>query len=404
MAEVSFKRASLLNNYDFSAGIRGSETDNRIRVLHLLVSLPVGGAEELVASIVSGLNPARFDIQAATIGPPGVIGEELARAGYQVHSLDLNIKEDPDVKIVWRVRRFLQDLRPDILHTHLYHPNYYGRLAALGLGLRGVVASVHNIYTRTKFHRRLWNFLLRWATDCVVAVSPEVWQDIRRYDAVTSSRIHLLPNGVSLAALEVPESREQAKNRLGVSGFCLGAVGRLEGQKGHAYLLQALPAVLDEVPETTVLLAGDGRLRPELEKQARDLGLADRVKFLGTRRDMPLIYRALDVFVLPSRWEGLPLALLEAMAAGLPVVASAVGGVKGVIRDGVNGRLVPPGDPQALAAAVLELARRPRLRTEMGAAARNAVKKHYSREAMLDRLAALYLELYERGKGKRRKG
>lgn len=373
---------------------------NRIKVLHLLVSLPVGGAEELVAAVVSGLDPERFEVHAATIGPAGVIGEELARAGHPVHCLGLDIKEDPDAKIVWRVRRLLKDLGPDILHTHLYHPNYYGRLAALGLGLKGVVASVHNVYTRRKFHRRLWNFLLSWATDFVVAVSPEVWQDVRRYDAVPLSRLLLLPNGVSLQALEVPQSREEAKEILGVSGFCLGTVGRLEEQKGHAYLLDALPPILEEVPDTTVLLAGEGRLRQSLEKQARDLGLADRVRFLGLRRDVPLVYRALDVFVLPSLWEGLPLALLEAMGAGLPVVATRVGGVKTVIQDGVNGRLVPAGAPPPLAAAIVELAREPRRRTGMGQAARKTVEEHYSREAMLMKLAAFYLELYERGRSK----
>jgi glycosyltransferase involved in cell wall biosynthesis len=370
---------------------------SRIKVLHLLVSLPVGGAEDLVAAIVRGLDPARFDVQAATIGPAGVVGEELQRDGYPVHSLGLDLKENPDLKIVLRLRRLLKDLKPDILHTHLYHPNYYGRLAALGLGLKGVVASVHNVYTRPKLHRRMWNFLLSRATDRIVAVSPQVWQDVRRYDAVAGSRLRLLPNGISLAALETAESREEAKAGLGVSGFCLGAVGRLEEQKGHTYLLQALPAVLDALGEITVLLAGDGRLWGTLTRQARELGVADQVKFLGARRDMPLIYQALDVFVLPSLWEGLPLALLEAMGAGLPVVATRVGGVVDVIEDGVNGRLASPGDSQALAGAIVELANRPELRREMGSAARDTVRLRYSQEAMFKRLAALYLDLYEKG-------
>jgi glycosyltransferase involved in cell wall biosynthesis len=373
----------------------------KIKVLHLLVSLPVGGAEDLVAAIVRGLDPARFDVQAATIGPPGAIGEELTRDGFPVHSLGLDLKEDPDLKIVFGLRSLLKNLRPDILHTHLYHPNYYGRLAALGLGLKGLVASVHNIYTRPKFHRRMWNFCLSWVTDRVVAVSPQVWQDVRRYDAVAGSRLLLLPNGISLAALEVPEGREEAKARLGMAGLCLGAVGRLEEQKGHSYLLEALPAVIEALGDITVLLAGDGRLLGPLTLQARELGLTDKVKFLGTRRDMPTIYRALDVFVLPSLWEGLPLALLEAMGAGLPVVATRVGGVVDVIADGVNGRLISPGDSPALARAIVNLARQPKLRAKMGQAARDTVKEHYSQEAMLRKLEALYLELNEGGKGEK---
>jgi glycosyltransferase involved in cell wall biosynthesis len=381
---------------------------SRIKVLQLLVSLPVGGAEDLVAAIVRGLEPARFDVQAATIGPAGLIGEELTRAGYPVHSLGLDIKRTSDFKVILRVRRLLRDVQPDILHTHLYHPNYYGRLAALGLDLKGVVASVHNVYARHKFHRRFWNFLLSRATDRVVAVSSQVWRDVRRYDAAPRSRLCLLPNGISLRALQVQESREEARARLGVAGLCLGAVGRLEEQKGHAYLLQALPLVLTAMGEATLLLAGDGRLRESLERQARELGVEPQVKFLGTRRDMPLVYRALDVFVLPSLWEGLPLALLEAMGAGLPVVASRVGGAPEVVRDGVNGRLTPPGDVPALAEAIAELARRPEQRAALGEAARDTVREHYSREAMLKKLADLYQELYEEGRkgerGKRRKG
>lgn len=370
---------------------------HRIKVLHLLVSLPVGGAEDLVAALVRGLDPARFDVRAATIGPAGVVGEELRRDGHPIHSLGLNLKEDPDLKIVFRLRRLFKDLKPDILHTHLYHPNYYGRLAALGLGLKGVVASVHNVYTRPKLHRRLWNFGLSWATDRVVAVSPQVRRDVRRYDGVADSRLILLPNGVSLAALETTASREEARAALGVTGFCLGAVGRLEEQKGHTHLLQALPALMGVLDDMIILFAGEGRLSGALARQAQELGVADKVKFLGTRRDMPLIYRALDVFVLPSLWEGLPLALLEAMGTGLPVVATRVGGVADVITDRVNGRLIPPGDSRALAGAILELARQPDLRAKMGRAARSTVRERYSQEAMFQRLAALYLDLYKKG-------
>jgi glycosyltransferase involved in cell wall biosynthesis len=384
-----------LNKLPFFSGNPNPQTGNRIRVLHLMNSLPVGGAEVLVAAVVQGLDGRRFDIQAATIGPAGVIGEELRRRGNLVHALGLSLREDPDLKIISRIRQLLKHLKPDILHTHLYHPSYYGRLAALGLGLKGVVASVHNVYIKTKFHRRLWNFLLSWTTDRIVAVSPQVRHDVLVYDAVPASRLNLLPNGINLAALDVALSREEAKARLEVAGLCLGAVGRLEEQKGHAFLLEAFPAIAAAVGEITLLLAGDGSLRPALEQQAGALGIAGRVKFLGTRRDMPLIYRALDILALPSRWEGLPLALLEAMGAGLPVVATQVGGVKDVIEDGINGRLVPAGDPQALAASIVELSRRPDRRAALGGAAKETIRRRFSQEAMLQRLADLYTELAE---------
>lgn len=365
----------------------------RIKVLHLLVTLPVGGAEDLVAAIVTGLDPTRFAAQAACIGPPGPVGEELRRAGYPVLSLGLELKRTPARRLVAAVRRLLKETKPDILHTHLYHANLYGRLAAMGLGLKGVVAAVHNTYTRPKLHRRLLNFLLSRVCDRVLVGSPQVWEDVRRYDGVPVDRLLLLPYGIRLQDLDPPASREEARARLGVSGFCLGAVGRLEEQKGHRFLLAAVPALRQEIADLTVLLVGDGRLDAALKKQAEELGIAQTVRFLGTRRDLPLLYRALDVYVQPSLWEGLSLTMLQAMGAGLPVVITRVSGALGVVKDGENGRLVPPGDPGALAAAILELYRDPPRRQRLGDAARRTVSENYSQEAMLRRLEDLYREI-----------
>jgi glycosyltransferase involved in cell wall biosynthesis len=359
--------------------------------------MPVGGAEDLVAAIVRGLDPTRFAVTVATLGSPGQVGRELQGQGYEVVSLGLDIKRTSTGRVVAAVRGLLKAGRPDILHSHLFHPNFYGRLGALGLGLPGVVAAVHNSYTRVKFHRRVWNFLLGWATDRVLVGSPQVWQDVRRYDGVPASRLLLMPYGIPLAELEPSLSREKARERLGVAGgLVIGAVGRLEAQKGHTYLLAALPGLRREIPDLTVLLVGEGRRQEDLQRQVRDLGLEGTVRFLGTRRDLPVIFRALDLFVHPSLWEGLPLALLKAMGAGLPVVATRVSGSQEVIVDGVNGCLVGPGDPEALARAILALHRQPEARRRLGDAARRTVTEQYSLTAMLTRLEELYLDLWRR--------
>jgi glycosyltransferase involved in cell wall biosynthesis len=376
-----------------------TSTGKRIRVLHLLVTMPVGGAEDLVASIVRGLDPQSFLVSVATLGPLGPVGRELRDQGYNVAGLGLDIKRRSFLRVVGAVRRFLKAHRPDILHTHLYHPNLYGRLGALGLGLSGVVAEVHNSYTQVKFHRRVWNFLLSWATDRVLVGSPQVWQDVRRYDGISPLRLLLLPYGIPLAELDTPLSRKAAREQLGVKGLVVGAVGRLEDQKGHSHLLTALPELRREIPDLVVLLVGEGRRHADLRHQVQTLGLQDTVRFLGTRRDLPEIYRALDLFVQPSLWEGLPLALLKAMGSGLPVVATRVSGSVEVIKDGVNGRLVAPGDPQALARAVLELGRHPEERRRLAKEARCTVAARYSQEAMLRQLEEFYLDLYRRHAG-----
>jgi glycosyltransferase involved in cell wall biosynthesis len=261
------------------------------------------------------------------------------------------------------------------------------------------VAAVHNSYTRVKFHRRVWNFLLGWASDRVLVGSVQVWQDVRRYDGVPAGRLLLMPYGISLADLNPPLSRKEARERLGLSagGLVIGAVGRIEEQKGHTHLLAALPELQRQIPGLVVLLVGEGRRREDLRRQVRGLGLENTVRFLGTRRDLAEIFRALDIFVHPSLWEGLPLALLKAMGAGLPVVATRVSGSREAIVDGVNGYLVAPGDPEALARAILELHRHPEVRRRLGEAARRTVVAQYSVDAMLQSLGELYQDLWRRG-------
>lgn len=370
----------------------------RLKVLHLLVTMPVGGAEDLIANIITGLNPVRFRTAVACIGPPGLVGRELQAGGHEVISLGLDLKHTPALTVVRAVRRLLRETAPDILHTHLYHPNLYGRLAALGLGLPGVVAAVHNSYTRVKFHRRLWNFLLARTTDRVLVGSRQVYDEVRRIDGVPPDRLRLMPYGIPLRDLETEESYDAARAKLGVAGFVIGMVGRLEEQKGHRYLLAAVPELAQEIAGLTVLVVGEGRRQEALQRQVQDLGLGSKVRFLGTRRDLPLIYRALDLLVHPSLWEGLPLALLQAMGAGLPVVATRVSGVQDVISEGVNGLLTPPGDSQALTGAILELYRQPDRRARLGEAARRTIEAGYSLEAMIMQLETLYQEIVQKGR------
>ena len=369
-----------------------------LRVLHLITSLPVGGAEDLVAAMVTGLDPRRFQVQAATIGSPGKVGEELTQAGHPVRSLGLEIKRTPFVRIVALIRDLLRDVKPDILHTHLYHPNLYGRLASMGLGLKGVVASVHNSYSQIKLHRCAWNFFLSGITDKVLVSSPQVWQDVHTWDWVPASKLEVFPYGIRLHDLDISLDPGEIRAELGLSGFILGAVGRLEEQKGHRYLLAALPELIKEIPDISVLLVGEGRESAALKRQAEELGVSQKVHFLGTRRDLPRVLRAMHLFVQPSLWEGMPLALLWAMGARLPVVGTSVSGIAEVIADGRNGRLVPPGDSQVLAQAILELYRQPERRTSLGDAARQTVAGRHSQEAMLRCLERVYLKIIDQKK------
>jgi len=168
------------------------------------------------------------------------------------------------------------------------------------------------------------------------------------------------------------------------------AVGRLSCQKGHAVLFDAVPDILRRFPKTVFVLVGDGPARQELARQAERMGIQRRVRFLGTRPDVFRLLAAADVFVMPSLSEGMPVALLEAMGMGLPLVASALDGIASVITDGEQGVLVPPGDAEALAVALQELLARPELRRQLGERARRHVRAHYT----LDRMCEQYEELF----------
>jgi glycosyltransferase involved in cell wall biosynthesis len=167
----------------------------------------------------------------------------------------------------------------------------------------------------------------------------------------------------------------------------------LEEQKGYSFFLQAVAQIMQVIPQARFLIVGDGVLRTALEQQAQQLSIADRVLFLGVRSDMPALFNAMDILAFSSLWEGLPVALLEGMAAGLPAVATRVGGIPSVVQDGQTGLLVSPADSKELADAIINLLQHPQLARTMGAAGRQRVRAHFSEQMMVDQITDLYERL-----------
>jgi glycosyltransferase involved in cell wall biosynthesis len=370
-----------------------------LRVLHLITRLPVGGAERLLVDVVRGLDRARFESIVCCIQEKGAVAEELEAAGFAVFCLQRMQSKRFDLRAVRDLARLLREQRIDVMHSHLYHANLYGRLAAWRAGVPAV-ASVHNTYTRRKFHRELLNRLLTRGDSRVIAVSEDVRRDLIRYDGIAEEKIVTIQNGIDVGRVQTALTRQEARSRLGIGGdaIAVGCVARLEEQKGHRFLLEAM-ALLNAppvAPRFRLVLAGDGRLRAELERQAAALGIAASTLFLGTRHDIADILRGLDLCVMPSLWEGLSIAMLEAMAAGLPLVISDVSGVAQVIGNDEYGVRVPPGDAAALARVIRALADDPARRAALGAAARNRVLEKFSVQAMVAKLARVYEEVSSR--------
>lgn len=367
---------------------------DRIRLLHLITRLPIGGAERMLLGILRHLDAGQFESVVCCIQDRGELADEAEALGFPVVSLGLMKRHGHDRQVVPALRRLMREHRIEVVHSHLYHANLYGRLAARREGIPAI-ASVHNTYTRRKWYRHWINWYLARHTFRVTAGSLDVERDLLEIDRLPKNKVIRLPNGIDLTRVETGLTAVEAKLRLGFAATdqVIGTVGRVEEQKGHVFLLEAfarLRQAVDRSGNLRLLVVGDGRLLPVLRETAIRLGIAEACRFPGNIAKLAEVYRAIDVFVMPSLWEGLSLAMLEAMAAGLPMIATDVGGARDVLGDSLRGRLVPPGDAVALAQVAHELLLDVPRRATMADAGCRHVRENYSVAALSRQLAGLY--------------
>lgn len=264
------------------------------------------------------------------------------------------------IKTLFALVKLLKKERPEILHCHRHKPTVYGAVAARLAGVPHVVSHVHGLNRTRSLVRKITNRFVFSAVDRIITVSDVVNKDVLRTNtAISPEKVVTVHNGIDAGMIDaVSAGRDEARARLGIKkdAIVFGTVGRLAPTKGQVYLLEAFSMTLKNLPGSALLITGDGQLRAELVKKTEDLGIAGSVRFLGHRSDVLEIMRSFDVFVFPSLAEGLPLALLEAMASGVIVVASNVGGIPDVLGNGLYGRLVPPCDAVTLATAMKDAA------------------------------------------------
>jgi glycosyltransferase involved in cell wall biosynthesis len=349
----------------------------------------VGGAEEMVLNLVRHL-PARFEPMVCCIYDAGPIGEEIRRTGTPVAVLGLT----PGFRRPWHlagIRRYLRETRPAIVHTFLLTASLYGRLAAILEGTPIVIGTEVNIYQRKRRHHAIAERMLMAGTDRVVVSAESVRESYVRQVHADPSKVDVIYNAVDFSQAVPTLTRSAMRAAIGIPDAApvAGVIARLTEQKGHRFLLDAL-ASRPELANVHLVLVGDGELRQLLTADAATLGLASRVHFLGARRDLGNILSAMDVFVMPSLWEGLPLSLVLAMAASLPVVATAVAGIPEVIDEGRTGLLVRAGDADALGAALARVFTDAALRGRLGRAARESVLPRFGVDRYVDSVVALY--------------
>ena len=361
------------------------------KVLFFTVDSRIGGTEKMVISLAASLPKEEFSVSILTIKPAGPLHEMARVSGIPAYTLGIRSRLNGFLAPL-RLFRFLLKNRFDVLQTFLFLANNLGRVVGWAANVPVRIGSQHS----TDYWRRSYHNLLDWVTApfgrIVVSVSQAGRNMLIRKVGFAPGKVIVIPNGVPPAAV-IP--KDKAREILGFSGeeFLIGSAGNLRAPKGYQYLLPAFREVVLKHPEAKLLIAGEGPLRKTLEKFSRRLEISKKVFFLGFQNDLTVFYSGLDLFVMPSLWEGMPVALLEALSYGLPVVATAVSGIPEVVRDGVEGLLVAPANPQQIATGMLELLGNPQKRLEMGGQGRARIENEYSREKMVAAYANLYREM-----------
>ena len=333
----------------------------------------------------------------------GEFTPRLRERGVAVSDVRIPRRIEPlgDLRALWQLYRAFRELRPDIVHTHTSKAGFIGRVAAWLAGVPVIVHTMHEPPHNAaggSFTRILYIGLERFAARLsthVVTVSYANEREIMRQRLVPRARLSVVREGLDLRLYPRVADGRAALRAMGIPDEApvVGAVGRLEQAKGHAYLIRAVPRVLEQVPDARFVIVGGGHLREALQREIDGLGVSDHVTLTGYREDMLELMQGFDVFALPSLWEGLGIVLLEAMAYARPLVASAVGGVNDVVVDGETGLLVPPRSPQALARAITSLLLSPVEAARLGEAGARRLEAEFRDDLCNERLMALYTRL-----------
>lgn len=367
------------------------------RVVFLIDSLGWGGAERLLLQYLPHLRSEGFDPVVCSMhersGNP--VAEEIGRLGIPVETVP--VERLRDLTALPRLVRYLRGRGADVVHTQLEFADGLGSVAARIARLPSI-STLHTMsdsprWSRPWLRNRLGDLALGGLATAIIAVSDEARRHYEIHRPYPRRKLVTLRNGIDLARFEAAAGDgADVRRELGIApeARVVATVAVLRRDKGIQHMIGALPAIVEGAPEVVYLVVGDGRHRAALEAAAAQAGVAGRVVFAGSRTDVPRVLAACDVFALPTLQDALPTVLAEAAAAGVPIVASRVGGVPEMCLDGRNGLLVDPGDEAGLAAAVLRVLREPGLAARMGAQGEEVAAERYDIRTQAARLCDLY--------------
>jgi glycosyltransferase involved in cell wall biosynthesis len=369
---------------------------SRIHVVYVIGQMAVGGGERQLLQLVQRLDRSRYLPEVVTFTPGGALEPEFA-ATCPVHVFPK--RPATELSVILSLAGLLRARRASILHTYLYPSNWRGALAARLARTPAIVQFVGNMADWMGPGRRAMQRMAARRADTIIYEAPPVGRYLVESVGLSPDRLLMIPNGVDLALFR-PGGNGDLRRRIWGDGTfkVIGAIMSLQEKKNPLLLVEAASRVVESHPEARFMVAGEGPMRPVLEEAIRRHGLDGRFRLLGVRRDIPDLLRSMDILALTSDREGCPNAVIEAMATGLPVVATAAGGTVEIVKDRVTGRLVPPRDPQEFSGGVLDLLGDEEAARRMGKAGLELAQSRFAFQKMVAKVQEIYEELLA-GKG-----
>ncbi len=371
----------------------------KIRVLEMIDDANIGGGQVHVLMLAKYLDRGKFEVSIACNGQ-GFLVDEASKLGIDIMSVSMENRIT--LKTFCEVTRIFRRGNFDILHTHGGTAGFWGRIGAFAARKPIVrIHTYHGMHYLSKNYAFPWRLqvadqFLLYLTDKVICVCLSDYRKGLEAGIVNKKKGVVIQNGIEIEKFQNFNRRKSFRTKYGLdeSTILFGNVGRLHVQKGQRYLLEAFQAVKSKYPNVHVWIIGEGELLHELIKLAHDLGIQGSVQFLGARTDIPEILSAIDIFVLPSLWEGQPISIMEAGAAGKPVIATNVDGIADILTDGKNALLVPGKDSNALATAMMRMIEDSEFRNHLSVSVKATVSDGFTVEKMAKKIGDLYQETY----------
>jgi glycosyltransferase involved in cell wall biosynthesis len=370
-----------------------------LRILHVITGLEIGGAERVLLETTRSQQAQGHEVAVCTLRPEGPLAPAV-REVCPLYTVGMGRALTPGA--VWKLARLVRRGRYEVVHSYLYQANLVARVAARLAGVPVNISSVRCSYTWLRWPHFAVDRWTAHCADCITSVSEATRQFSIEREGLPARKIVTLRNGIDVSRFDKLANHEETRTRMRLAlGYApddlvVCMTGRLHAQKGHTFLFQAAERLKARFPGLRLLIIGDGPQRAALEAEAQARGLGNMAQFLGMRRDVPELLAASDIFAFPSLYEGLPNAVLEAMAMALPVVASTADGTVEVIEDERDGLLVPPGDAVALEMALARVLSDAALRQRFAQAGRQRVLADFTFEKMMRETEDLYYRLLAR--------